>query len=317
MSAESIFSELTTRQWDCIREWIANREPESLYFDFKQKRDATKYTLEDGDRQNIAKALSGFANGGGGVLVMGLGRTAGRHGDDPDLVGTVCRIAQVERFCERLDREAAQLTDPPISGLNFLPIHDPDAGDGSGVAAVLVPASDALPHRTLRGTNDYYIRIGTRTLAMSHPMLAEKFGRRPLPKLQLIAKFHGEGPNCVIRFGLRNNGRGAARQPAVHFNHIDNAFKWFEAQLNPGWESPRTFGPSVGIWYCSNANGVVYPSADATFGMVRKRMEGPTPTQVELTGRLHALDAPPVAFSASVSIEREVCLPKGLLVQDR
>jgi hypothetical protein len=298
VSARSIFDDLKSRGWNHIDEWIADHEPESLHFDFKQKGNPATYKLEDGDRFNVAKAMSGFANGGGGVLVMGLARTCGKHRDDPDLVGCVAAIKNVQRFLERLDREAADLTEPPISGLDFFAIESPTES-GAGVVAILVPASDAVPHRVLKGPNDYYIRIGTRTQPMSHQLLAEQFGRRPVPRLQVRLKIGGEGTMCRMHIGLRNWGRGVARQPAIHFSRIDDCLNCHgPGDLSPGWS--RASAPVSGVFYQADSNIVVYPDCGLSVGVAPKQAQSRLPKAIELRGRIYCIDAAPVDFEGRV-----------------
>jgi hypothetical protein len=306
--AQVMFDDLRSRGWECISDWVANREPESLHFDFKQKGDQAKHKLEDGDRTNIAKAISGFANGEGGVLVVGLGRINGKDRDDPDMVGSVKAIANVGRFVECLDREAPSLTDPPISGLDVAAVEDPRQA-GSGIAAILVPASDAPPHRVLKGSNDYYIRIGTRTLPMTHQMLAEKFGRRPVPSLRLRLKLDGEGANCCLRLSLRNEGRGVARQPAIHFTNLNASLDWFQhGNLSSGWSAPKLFGHHRGIVYQSDSQVLVYPRSDLVVGVVRKTAHQEPPTALEVRGTVYCVDAQPFDFESLVFPGKEVIL---------
>lgn len=54
-----------------IRGTIENRVEEGLYVDFKQKSDRQEPGLNNDDRANLAKAISGFANTDGGLIVLG------------------------------------------------------------------------------------------------------------------------------------------------------------------------------------------------------------------------------------------------------
>lgn len=311
MSAGSIFEDIRSRRWSCISEWLANHEPESLHFDFKQKSNPAAYRLDEGDRANIAKAMSGFANGGGGVLVIGLARTPGKHRDDPDLVGSVNPIVDVQRFLECLDREAAEFTEPPIAGLDFLAIESLD-GTGGGVVAMLIPSSDAVPHRVLKGSNDYFIRIGTRTMPMPHQLLAEQFGRRPAPRLRLAFKLHGEGVDCVLALRLQNSGRGLARQPAIQFTEPHPAFDWSQAHLgnlSRGWNFPNNFGQVSGVIYQSDANIIIYPDSELVVGALRKVAGQQIPRQLDIRGRIYCVDATAVDFEGTVQHGQEILLP--------
>jgi len=45
---------------------------EGFHFDYKCKQDHQNPQLDESDKRNLAKALSGFANSGGGVLLWGI-----------------------------------------------------------------------------------------------------------------------------------------------------------------------------------------------------------------------------------------------------
>jgi predicted HTH transcriptional regulator len=49
-----------------------DNEPESLYVDFKEVANPTNPMKQNDDKENFAKALSGFANSNGGVLIWGV-----------------------------------------------------------------------------------------------------------------------------------------------------------------------------------------------------------------------------------------------------
>jgi len=71
--AEALSKTLCDGGIDAIRELVAARESEQLFFDFKRSRDCgAKLRLHVHDRNNLAKAVSGFGNSEGGVVVRGI-----------------------------------------------------------------------------------------------------------------------------------------------------------------------------------------------------------------------------------------------------
>jgi hypothetical protein len=110
---------------------------ERLHFDNKTKRDSRTPQLEDYDKKNLAKALSGFANSSGGVLLWGVkGNT----------VPTLTPIAQIQTFMGKLLELGGLATEPSVLGIDgtWIPSkHDSTAGFG----AIFVPESSLLPHR--------------------------------------------------------------------------------------------------------------------------------------------------------------------------
>ncbi len=51
---------------------ITDRVKEDLYLEFKQKHDSSHAQLENDDKSNFSRALSGFANSDGGILIWGI-----------------------------------------------------------------------------------------------------------------------------------------------------------------------------------------------------------------------------------------------------
>src|SRR5262249_18411404 len=103
-------------------------------------------------------------------------------------------------------------------------------GAGEGVVVVYVPKSEARPHRVIVGSravrDHYFMRTTTECEVMPHALVELLFLRRPLPRLKLVARF-SSGPNFGIVLHMRNEGSGAARQPAIEL---------FDAAPELGWE---------------------------------------------------------------------------------
>ena len=53
-----------------LREYIERKQEEHLYLDFKILRDASLASLDY--KRNLARALSGFANSSGGLIIWGV-----------------------------------------------------------------------------------------------------------------------------------------------------------------------------------------------------------------------------------------------------
>ncbi len=95
---------------------------EKHHFDYKTKHDRRNPDLDESDKKNLAKAISGFANSGGGVLLWGVD-----EGPPPSLKA----ISGVEAFLKRLLDLAGQATDPRVQGIDgewFPSKADPAAG---------------------------------------------------------------------------------------------------------------------------------------------------------------------------------------------
>lgn len=82
--ARSIFDQLTTgdatERWAHIEELVAQRAQESLWLDFKEVGPSAD-PKEPYLKEKLARALSGFANTEGGVLVYGVYAKEGKKGE--------------------------------------------------------------------------------------------------------------------------------------------------------------------------------------------------------------------------------------------
>lgn len=184
---------------------------ERPHFDFKEKQDRRKPKLDDDDKKNLAKAVSGFANSGGGVLIWGI--------EDKSLKPKP--INNIDEFLSNLMQLASQATDPVVEGMDGEWIKS-DRNKGSGYAFLHIPESNLPPHRVILNINniknDYFFRSGESFLVASHTQLEDMFGRRPKPVLKLTTrlKFSGgsrDKRNVTVILAIENTGRGVAKFP--------------------------------------------------------------------------------------------------------
>jgi hypothetical protein len=71
--AEDLFRRLSEDGIETIDALIADRQSEELFLDFKRSADSgVGKRLHDSDRWNLAKAISGFGNSEGGVIIWGV-----------------------------------------------------------------------------------------------------------------------------------------------------------------------------------------------------------------------------------------------------
>ena len=174
---------------------------------------------EKGKRSMLAKAVSGFANGDGGVIVLGL--VADSHGkDDPDLIKGAAYVQAPHEVKAKVMSFLQSDVEPLIQGLRVDVV--PMETNGAGVVLVLVPSQDGLPVRSKQDWK-FYLRSGSSTQNMPMTVLADRFGRRPnsLLEVSLSEVRYGETPGFSeggwrsFDLCVTNMGRGVARFPAL------------------------------------------------------------------------------------------------------
>jgi hypothetical protein len=190
---------------------------EGLHIDFKEKHDRRNSQLDPDDERNLAKAVSGFANSGGGVLIWGL--------ENKTL--SPKPICDVHEFVSSMLRLSAQLTDPTVTGIDGDWLRSDTGKQNEGFGLIYIPESSLPPHRVLLNQseikNQYYIRSGEDFIIASHTQLEDMFGRRPKPVLSLSKRFlvhrrsglSNPAGDVTVILGIQNKGRGSARAPLL------------------------------------------------------------------------------------------------------
>ncbi len=195
-----------------IDAFVADARQEDLHLDFKLF--ASPPELSKDDKKNLAKALSGFANSDGGLIVWGV--DARKNADGVDAAVAKAPIPRIDAVLSRLNSLTGEAVSPIVDGVEHRVVKAPGADDGFIVT--IVPHSDSGPHMAKLGEDRYYKRSGDSFYRLEHFDLEDMFGRRPKPKLE-IATHPESGPSSLagtefyITIGIRNTGRGVARFP--------------------------------------------------------------------------------------------------------
>lgn len=212
--ADDLFDRLVAGGEPEVFAFIAEPVTEELFLDYKRSADnGTGGKLHQNDRSNLAKAISGFGNSEGGVIVWGIDcRNDPVRGDVPS--GAV-HIHDPVRFKSWLEQATTGLTVPPHRGVRHHAISQ-------GFVVTLIPSGMHAPYQVVPELA-YYIRSGSNFARAPHAVLAGMFGRRPQPSVKL-RYFVDDTPSIIapgsvktqVMMILRNYGRGVARD--VFFN---------------------------------------------------------------------------------------------------
>lgn len=194
--AQTIYRQISTE--DDIQRLLADAEAEKLHLDFKEKRDSPDF------KKILAKAVSGFANADGGVIIWGVAESGGERQLAP--------FTGLASFEQAVNEQVARVVSFPVEGVDTKRVSS--SGADSGYLLVLVPASDLAPHRSnVASSKHYYRRVGDSFLPMEHYEIADAFGRRRRPYLSVnpgwskLAGSDGDIHRMEMRFALRNDGR--------------------------------------------------------------------------------------------------------------
>lgn len=205
-----IFERIKAEGRLALEAFIADRQAEELFLDFKRaSNNGADVKLPNLDRKNLSKAISGFGNSEGGVIVWGVDCSQGIDG--ADVAKALVPIENPKRFVSLLQGAVSGCTIPPHSKVEHHAIEDEN---GKGYVVTLIPKSDATPHQSVVN-KQYYIRAGSDFVPTPHDVLGGMFGRRPQPHVFpnfILSVPKLENTKLKIDFGLavHNEGPGIA-----------------------------------------------------------------------------------------------------------
>ena len=243
--AKELFEKIKNEGKSAIEEFIFTRKAEELFLDFKRSADnGNEQRLHQNDRNNLARAISGFGNSEGGVVIWGV--DCSKDFDGSDVAKAEYPITNVKRFVSWLEGAISGCTIPPHTGVQNYPLEI-DAG-GKGFVATHIPKSEHAPHQQIQSRR-YYIRAGSDFVPVLHDVLAGMFGKRPQPNIKrnymvYPIKVNKEGRvRILVGFHLCNDGPGIAEtlfasalplsiggpNCGFQFFHLHKGFRYFES----------------------------------------------------------------------------------------
>jgi hypothetical protein len=220
--AEDLFDRLRESGEQAIDAMIEDRQSEELFLDFKRSADSGMgRKLHDGDRQNLAKAISGYGNSEGGVVIWGV--DCRQEVEIGDVAKAKVPIHNPKRYVSWLEGAVSGCTVPPHPQVRHLAIESPSTN--TGFAVTYVRKSYLAPHQCLKPLQ-YFIRAGSDFVPTPHAVLEGMFGRQPrpfvyhmwsLPPETLVQRPDGVvAIEFALGFQLSSYGPGVARDLYVN-----------------------------------------------------------------------------------------------------
>jgi len=288
-----------------IHALVSRQEAERLHLDFKQE------PKQEDLQKIVGKAVTGFANADGGVLVFGVAERSGILEDRP--------LADATDFEQHLNTMFSRCVAFPVEGVvtrAILKVPGPH-----GYVVVHVPASDLAPHRS-QVDKQYYRRVGESFVPMEHYEIADAFGRRHLPRLTLVALAKTSHPSAGkahidLTICFRNMGRGIAKYPRVKFERLSGSpfsFAYYELDGNGRSGLPLIVIDSQKV-YQGGADHVVHPMADYPITKVQASYSQSPGSSSNIALRLEAVvsgeSTPPFSCTIEITDAEIDALMKG------
>jgi len=166
-----------------IHGWLGKAE--DLYLDFKTK-DSKQATATVNDQHNLAKAVSGFGNSDGGLIVWGVdARKKAGDPESPDVASELRPIEKLSTFHAHLNDLIRGATKPVVPGVVNYRVYEDKAEDRGYVITVVRPG-DHPPYRAEYGSgNHFYKRAGSQFYPMEPYDLRDVVFRRSYPKVEV------------------------------------------------------------------------------------------------------------------------------------
>lgn len=190
--AEDLWNECQKDGLTFITRLLTDKIVEELFLDYKRSADnGGTNTLHDSDKNNFAKAISGFGNSEGGIIVWGI-ECKDKGDGKGDVPTNRFPIKHVAKFTGWLTGAVSGLVVPPHTGVQTMPIPlDKYQPEGEGFAVSLIPKYESSPLQSIREYK-YFIRAGSNFSPTPHDVLAGMFGCRPQARLKVVFDYQPE-----------------------------------------------------------------------------------------------------------------------------
>lgn len=301
--ADELFSRLRDGAGLALDELIADREPESLFLDFKRSpSDGAARQLAPEDNRNLSRAISGFANSSGGVIVWGV--DCRRDNATGNEIAAKHPLIDASGFNTKLQGAISRTTVPAHPGVQMFSFDEPQRTP-AGYVAVLVPQSTFGPIRSVV-TNHYHLRTGSDFGIVPHDVLAGMFGRAPQPSVDLNvisypARLESRPGHFTVSFGLVAVNLGAVMAERPYLSALVGDFPQDLLTIQtPDRQSFSVRRGPLPSFSVVASPGVVLPPG-ATEHLCDVVIDTPTaqPRAISFKCTLGVIGAPPKRFTLS------------------
>ena len=225
-AASQLYASLSSYSY--VENLIANGESEGLYLECKSPGSPQ---LTRDIKSHLAKAISGFSNTAGGIVIWGLSTTRHEH-SNLDILSQIEPIANCKQFARHIDKSIPSLTVPSI--INYeTKIILKSKTDTRGIIVTFIPQSLGGPIQSIPD-NLFYFRCGDEFIIAPYEMIKRLFSATDVPDLHLIfndklVKLKNDG-NWEIPIAISNQSSASAENSYISIE-IDNPLSCEEINI--------------------------------------------------------------------------------------
>jgi hypothetical protein len=237
--ARSFFERITSGSDPAgqIRAFVGATPPvfETEFLDFKCEPEN-----DDKVKELWSKAVAGFANTEGGVLVWGIdARKDKTHGIDA--AHGLRAIRNTARLKTRLTELLRDAADPPLPGVEIVEIPE-CPGAAQGFVVCFIPEGDFKPYRAEHAGKQWYHRVADSFHVLNRSLLASLFHPRSNPRLWISMTVEWEVlPESRAEFvawvTVHNDGNASAKDVLLRINAESGTPDSMRATADKQWSS--------------------------------------------------------------------------------
>jgi hypothetical protein len=297
--AKYLFDKILKEGESAIDEFVKTRKSEELFLELKTSADnGSGEYLNQNDRKNLAKAISGFGNSEGGVIIWGV--SCSKDVADGDTARLKLPIQNAKRFLSWLEGTVSGCTIPPHAGVQHRIVGERSSGEG--FILTYIPKSMTAPHQSIIDFK-YYIRSGSSFMPTPHSVLAGMFGKRPQPNV--FHEFTAHPPEIVgtkiinpLSFIIHNDGPGIASDLFLSLTVVsipgENCLLRFE-DFNPNnWTGSIFLKSKIGL--ISKREVRIGPDQEIKPITVKLHLAPPFKDDLHIKGICGCGESPPYRF---------------------
>lgn len=173
--AEELFKSLKT--YADIERLIEDGETEGDYLECKSPQSPR---LSSGLKAQLAEAVSGFSNSGGGVILWGVSTVKHKH-SGLDVLAQIEPIGKCRNFARQVDKQIPLLSTPSIKAPPSTVLYA-RKGDTKGIVVTYIPPTLGDPVWS-NTDQKFYFRYGDQFSVLPYEMLKRLFAATDTPDL--------------------------------------------------------------------------------------------------------------------------------------
>lgn len=172
----------------------------------------------------LARAMSGFSNAEGGVIIYGMVTQKSSQTTKTDVMIQITKIGSIADFAKTISNAIPTITVPSVTNFQYKIIKQ-KTKDSAGVLVLYIPRSN----KPVQSSNDnvFHIRGGDQFVTASYTTIERLFSTTNVPEVEAILTGHQitdiDGKVAhQFDITLKNNSMALGKNVAVYFEVLDH-----------------------------------------------------------------------------------------------